>query len=85
LIAGGLILIVTLAGVAVAPGQLIGTGASTVTWLGAAPAGRLLVGLVQVAFVAGHLLAAGRTRMDRPESVAAARLRIGKELTVGDQ
>jgi glycosyltransferase 2 family protein len=51
LIAGVLILIGTLAAVAVAPSQLIGTGASTVAWLGAEPAGRLLVGLVQVAFV----------------------------------
>src|SRR5207245_11210807 len=51
LIAGSLILIVTLAAVALAPRQLIGTDPSAVTWLGANPAGRLLVGLVQVAFV----------------------------------
>jgi glycosyltransferase 2 family protein len=51
LITGGLILIVPLAAVAVAPSQLVGTDASAVTWLGADPAGRLLVGLVQVAFV----------------------------------
>src|SRR6185312_14998467 len=44
-------LVVTLAAVAIAPAQLVGTDASTVTWLGADPAGRLLVGLVQVAFV----------------------------------
>jgi glycosyltransferase 2 family protein len=51
LIAGGLVLIVALAAVALAPSRLAGTGASAVTWLGADPAGRLLVGLVQVAFV----------------------------------
>ena len=51
LIAGGLLLIVALAAVALAPSQLVGTDASAVTWLGADPAGRLLVGLVQVAFV----------------------------------
>ena len=51
LIAGGLILIVTLTAVALASRQLVGTGASAVTWLGSDPAGRLLVGLVQVAFV----------------------------------
>jgi glycosyltransferase 2 family protein len=52
LIAGGLVLIVTLASVALAPSQLAGTDASAVTWPGADPAGRLLVGLVQVIFVA---------------------------------
>ena len=51
LIAGGLILIVTLTAVALAPGQLVGTDTSAVTWLGPDPAGRVLVGLVQVAFV----------------------------------
>ena len=51
LIAGGLILIVTLTAVALASSQLVGTDASAVTWLGSDPAGRLLVGLVQVAFV----------------------------------
>src|SRR6476659_64966 len=51
LIAGGLLLIVALAAVALAPSQLVGTDASAVTWLGADPAGRLLVGLVPVAFV----------------------------------
>ena len=40
LIAGGLLLIVALAAVALAPGQLVGTDASAVTWLGADPAGR---------------------------------------------
>jgi uncharacterized protein (TIRG00374 family) len=68
LIAGGLILIVSLAAVAVAPNQLVGTGASAVTWLGADPAGRLLVGLVQVAFLAaaaGMLVVALRRRRFR--------------------
>jgi uncharacterized protein (TIRG00374 family) len=51
LIGAGLILIVSLVAVAVAPSQLIGTDASAVTWLGYDPAGRLLAGLVQVAFV----------------------------------
>jgi glycosyltransferase 2 family protein len=51
LISAGLVLVVSLAAVAVAPGQLIGTDASAVTWLGYDPAGRLLAGLVQVAFV----------------------------------
>jgi undecaprenyl-diphosphatase len=51
LIAGGLLLIVALAAVALAPSQLVGTDASAVTWLGADPAGQLLVGLVQVTFV----------------------------------
>jgi glycosyltransferase 2 family protein len=51
LIIGGLILVVTLAAVAIAPTQLIGRDASAVTWLGSDPAGRILVGLVQVAFV----------------------------------
>src|ERR1700750_740744 len=51
LIAGGLLLIAALAAVALAPSQLVGTDASAVTWRGADPAGRALVGLVQVAFV----------------------------------
>ena len=51
LITGGLILIVTLTAVALASRQLVGTDASAVTWLGSDPAGRLLVGLVQVALV----------------------------------
>ena len=52
LIGSGLVLIVLLAAVAVAPGRLTGSGAATVTWLGSDPAGRVLTGLVQVAFVA---------------------------------
>ena len=61
LIGAGLILIVSLAVVAVAPSQLVGTDASAVTWLAYDPAGRLLAGLVQVAFVvaAAGIVAAG--------------------------
>ena len=51
LIGSGLVLTVMLAAVAVAPGRLTGPGAATVTWLGSDPAGRLLTGLAQVAFV----------------------------------
>src|SRR5580704_7849002 len=51
LIGSGLVLTVMLAAVAVAPGRLTGAGAASVTWLGSDPAGRLLTGLVQVAFV----------------------------------
>jgi len=51
LIASGLVLIGTLAAIAVAPGQLVRNGARTVSWLGSDSAGRLLIGLVQVAFV----------------------------------
>ena len=52
LIGSGLVLTAMLAAVAVAPGRLTGAGAAAVTWLGSGPAGRLLTGLVQVAFVA---------------------------------
>ena len=41
LIGAGLILIVSLAVVALAPSQLVGTDASAVTWLAYDPAGRL--------------------------------------------
>src|ERR1700748_2589413 len=51
LIAGGLLLIAALAALPLPPSQLVGTDASAVTWRGADPAGRVLVGLVQVAFV----------------------------------
>jgi hypothetical protein len=51
LMASGLVLIGALAAVAVAPGKLVRSGALTVTWLGSGSAGRLLIGLVQVAFV----------------------------------
>ncbi len=51
LIVSGLVLIGTLAAIAVAPGQLVRNGARTVSWLGSDSTGRLLIGLVQVAFV----------------------------------
>ena len=66
LIASGLVLIMALAAVAAAPGQLVRSGASTVTWLGSGSAGRLLVGLVQVAFViAAAAVVAGVLRYRR--------------------
>lgn len=51
LIASGLVLVGTLAAVAADPGQLVGSGTATVSWLGTDSAERLLIGLVQVAFV----------------------------------
>ena len=51
LIGSGLVLIGTLTAVAIATGRLLGSGSAAVTWLGSGPAGRLLTGLVQVAFV----------------------------------
>ena len=51
LIGSGLVLTGMIAAVALAPGQLTGSGAAAVTWLGSDPAGRLLTGLVQVALV----------------------------------
>jgi glycosyltransferase 2 family protein len=61
LIAGGLALTVAIAVAAVTSGELLGPGARTVRWLGYDPAGRVLVGLVQVAFVltAAGVVAAG--------------------------
>ena len=61
LIAGGLALAVAIAVAAVTSGELLGPGARTVRWLGYDPAGRVLVGLVQVAFVltAAGVVAAG--------------------------
>ena len=56
LIAGGLALAAAIAVAAVMSGELLGPGARTVRWLDYDPAGRILVGLVQVAFV---LTAAG--------------------------
>ena len=52
LIGSGLVLTAMIAAVALAPGRLTGAGAAAVTWLGSDPAGRLLTGLAQVAFVA---------------------------------
>ena len=61
LIAGGLVLAVAIAVAAVTSGELLGPGAPAVRWLGYDPAGRVLVGLVQVAFVlaAAGVVAAG--------------------------
>src|ERR1700733_10260539 len=51
LIGSGLALTAMLVALALAPGRLTGPGAAAVTWLGSDPAGRLLTGLAQVAFV----------------------------------
>jgi glycosyltransferase 2 family protein len=84
LIGAGLILIVSLAVVAVAPSQLVGTDASAMTWLGYDPTGRLLAGLVQVAFVVaatGIVAAALRHRRFRLlASLAAAAMVAGGAL-----
>jgi glycosyltransferase 2 family protein len=65
LIGSGLVLTGTLAALAVAPGRLTGPGAAAVTWLGSDPAGRLLTGLVQVAFVLAAAAAAAATLRHR--------------------
>ncbi|HEY7429931.1 MAG TPA: lysylphosphatidylglycerol synthase transmembrane domain-containing protein [Streptosporangiaceae bacterium] len=52
LITGGLVLIVAVVVAAVAPRELAGPGAASVTWLGSSLAAAVLVGLVQVAFAA---------------------------------
>jgi uncharacterized membrane protein YbhN (UPF0104 family) len=65
LIVSALVLTGTLAAVAVAHRRLLSPGAPAVTWPGSDPAGRLLTGLVQVAFVvaaAGIAAAALRHR-----------------------
>jgi glycosyltransferase 2 family protein len=84
LIAGGLILIVTLTAVALASSQLAGTDASAVTWLGSDPAGRLLVGLVQVAFVVAAIgivaMALRRRRFRLLVSLAAGAMVAGGAL-----
>jgi uncharacterized protein (TIRG00374 family) len=84
LIIGGLLLVVTLAAVVIAPTQLVGTDASAVTWLGADPAGRLLVGLVQVAFVVAATgivaVALRRRRFRLLASLAAGALAAGGAL-----
>ncbi len=93
LIGSGLILAVMLAAVAVAPGRLTGSGAAAVTWLESDLAGRLLTGLVQVAFVvaaAGVAAAALWHRRFRllaglaAGAVAAGR-RAGRHLVPGGQ
>ena len=85
LIAGVLILIVTLVALAVARSQLIGTSASTVAWLGGDPAGRVLVGLVQVAFVVAATgivaVALRRRRFRLLASLAAGAVVAGAALT----
>ena len=68
LIVSVLVLTGTLAAVAVAHRRLLGPGAAVVTWPGTGPAGRLLTGLVQVAFAvaaAGVVAAALRYRRFR--------------------
>ncbi len=68
LIVSAVVLTGTLAAVAVAHRRLLGPGAAAVTWPGSGPAGRLLTGLVQVAFVvaaAGIAAAALRHRRFR--------------------
>jgi glycosyltransferase 2 family protein len=61
LIAGGLLLVVASTVAAVWSDELLGPGAPAVHWLGYDPAGRVLVGLVQVMFVitASGAVAAG--------------------------
>jgi uncharacterized protein (TIRG00374 family) len=68
LIVSAVVLTGTLAAVAVAHSRLLSPGAPAVTWPGSGPAGRLLTGLVQVAFVvaaAGIAAAALRHRRFR--------------------
>ena len=94
LIAGGLALAAAIAVTAVASGQLLGPDARTVRWLGYDPAGRVLVGLVQVAFVltaAGVVAVALRYRRFRLlAGLAAGAVAAGAALTgilylAGDQ
>ena len=70
-----------LVAVAAAPGQLLGQQALTVSWLGSSPAGRTLVGLVQVALVAAAavIVAAGlrRRRFRMLGGLAAAAVLAG--------
>ena len=67
LILSAVVLTGTLAAVAVAHRRLLSPGAAAVTWPGSGPAGRLLTGSVQLAFVvaaAGIAAAALRRRRD---------------------
>jgi len=84
LIGSGLVLTVILAVVAVAPGRLTGPGAAAVTWLGSDPAGRLLTGLVQVAFVLAAVAAIAATlrhrRFRRLAGLAAGAVTAGAVL-----
>jgi glycosyltransferase 2 family protein len=85
LIGSGLVLTGMLAAVAVAPDRLTGPGATAVTWLGADPAGRLLTGLVQVAFVLAAAAAVAATLRHRRfrllAGLAAAAVTAGAVLT----
>ena len=91
LIGSGLVLIGTLTAVAIATGRLLGSGSAAVTWLGSGPAGRLLTGLVQVAFVVA--VAGIDSRRPEPPPVPAAgqpggrrgrgRRRAGRHLVPG--
>ena len=85
LITGGLALAVALAVAVVTSGELLGPGARTVRWLGYDPAGRLLVGVVQVAFVltvAGVVAASLRYRRFRLlAGLAAGAVAAGAALT----
>jgi uncharacterized protein (TIRG00374 family) len=65
LIGSGLVLTGMLAALAAAPGRLTGPGAAAVTWLASDPAGRLLTGLVQVAFVLAAAAAVAATLRHR--------------------
>ncbi len=94
LIVSAVVLTGTLAAVAVAHRMLLSSGAAAVTWPGSGPAGRLLTGLVQVAFVvaaAGIAAAALRHRRFRllagltAAAAAAGALLAGILYLAGDQ
>ncbi len=94
LIVSVLVLAGTLAAVAVAHRWLLGPGAAAVTWPGSGPAGRLLTGLLQVAFVvaaAGVVAAALRHRRFRllggliAGAAAAGAMLAGILYLAGDQ
>jgi uncharacterized protein (TIRG00374 family) len=65
LIGSGLVLTGMLVAVTIVPGSLTGPGAAAVTWLGSDSAGRLLTGLVQVAFVLAAAAAVAATLRHR--------------------
>ena len=86
LIGSGLVLTGMLAAVALAPDRLTGAGAATVTWLGSAPAGRLLTGLAQVALVLAAVAAVAATlrhRRFRRLAGLRGRRRYGRRLAGG--
>ena len=74
LIVSGLVLAGTLAAVGAAHRRLLGPGTSAVTWLRSDPAGRLLTGLVQVAFVAAAAGIAAAALRHRPFRLLAGLL-----------